>query len=86
MLSNRVSHRAHLAFCGVALSGRLSVPPCCTGLETTVLMFADVHATSDGVILMFHDPTLDRTTTGKGTIRTQPYKGVIEYATQHPIS
>lgn len=39
---------------------------------------ADVHATSDGVILMFHDPTLDRTTTGKGLIRKQPWKGVIE--------
>jgi len=40
---------------------------------------SDVHASSDGVILMFHDPTLDRTTTGKGTIRTQPWKGVIEH-------
>jgi glycerophosphoryl diester phosphodiesterase/phosphatidylglycerol phospholipase C len=37
-----------------------------------------VHATSDGVILMFHDPTLDRTTTGTGLIRTQPWEGVIE--------
>lgn len=41
-------------------------------------LIADVHATSDGVVLMFHDPTLDRTTTGTGTIRTQPWKGVIE--------
>ncbi|ORY33432.1 PLC-like phosphodiesterase [Naematelia encephala] len=41
---------------------------------------SDVHATSDGVILMFHDPTLDRTTTGKGLIRKQPWKGVIEHA------
>lgn len=42
----------------------------------------DVHATSDGVILMFHDPTLDRTTTGTGLIRKQPWTGVIEYV--HP--
>jgi hypothetical protein len=28
---------------------------------------------------MFHDPTMDRTTTGAGLIRTQPWKGVIEY-------
>lgn len=40
---------------------------------------SDVHATSDGVVLMFHDPTLDRTTTGKGLIREQPWAGVIEY-------
>ncbi|TXT10871.1 hypothetical protein VHUM_02376 [Vanrija humicola] len=39
---------------------------------------SDVHITSDGVILMFHDPTLDRTTTGKGAIKTQPWKDVIE--------
>jgi hypothetical protein len=38
----------------------------------------DVHATSDGVVLMFHDPTLDRTTTGTGLIRDQPWKGSIE--------
>jgi glycerophosphoryl diester phosphodiesterase/phosphatidylglycerol phospholipase C len=28
---------------------------------------------------MFHDPTLDRTTTGKGLIREQTWKGVIQY-------
>ncbi|GFZ48797.1 hypothetical protein JCM24511_06546 [Saitozyma sp. JCM 24511] len=39
---------------------------------------SDVHATSDGVVLMFHDPTLDRTTTGTGLIRDQPWKGSIE--------
>ncbi|EJT52155.1 glycerophosphodiester phosphodiesterase [Trichosporon asahii var. asahii CBS 2479] len=33
---------------------------------------SDVHVTSDGVILMFHDPTLDRTTNGSGTIKSQP--------------
>lgn len=42
------------------------------------LLMTDVHATSDGVILMFHDPTLDRTTTGTGLIKNQPWKGVIE--------
>lgn len=43
------------------------------------MLMTDVHATSDGVILMFHDPTLDRTTTGTGLIKNQPWKGVIEY-------
>lgn len=28
---------------------------------------------------MFHDPTLDRTTTGKGLIRKQPWQDVIEH-------
>jgi len=28
---------------------------------------------------MFHDPTLDRTTNGTGAIKTQPWKGVIEF-------
>lgn len=39
----------------------------------------DVHATTDGVILMFHDPTLDRTTDGKGAIKEQAWVGNIEY-------
>lgn len=46
--------------------------------ESAHLTHPDVHITSDGVILMFHDPTLDRTTTGKGAIKTQPWKDVIE--------
>ncbi|KAL7418541.1 hypothetical protein Q5752_006999 [Cryptotrichosporon argae] len=40
---------------------------------------SDVHATADGVVLMFHDPTLDRTTTGRGLIREQPWTGTIEH-------
>lgn len=43
-----------------------------------VLTVTDVHVSSDGYILTFHDPTLDRTTNGKGAIRSQPWKGVIE--------
>jgi len=39
---------------------------------------ADVHVTTDGVILMFHDPTLDRTTNGKGAIKEQAWAGAIE--------
>ncbi len=39
---------------------------------------SDVHITSDGVVVMFHDPTLDRTTNGTGTIRSQPWTDVIE--------
>lgn len=35
---------------------------------------------------MFHDPTLDRTTTGAGLIRTQPWKGVVEYVTRMSVA
>jgi glycerophosphoryl diester phosphodiesterase len=46
-----------------------------------------VHITSDGVVLMFHDPTLDRTTNGTGTIRSQPWHGTIEHVrtTKEPV-
>ncbi|WVQ84663.1 hypothetical protein IAT38_006818 [Cryptococcus sp. DSM 104549] len=54
-------------------SFRAAIAEGCDGIES------DVHATSDGVILMFHDPTLDRTTTGKGLIKNQPWKGGIEH-------
>ncbi|WWC94971.1 hypothetical protein V866_001823 [Kwoniella sp. B9012] len=62
-------------------SFRAAIKEGCDGIES------DVHATSDGVILMFHDPTLDRTTTGKGLIKNQPWKGVIEHVrtTKEPI-
>lgn len=36
----------------------------------------DVHATSDGVVVVCHDATLDRTTDGKGSISAQPWARV----------
>jgi len=39
---------------------------------------SDVHVTSDDMVIMFHDPSLSRTTDGKGLIRDQPWKGIIE--------
>jgi glycerophosphoryl diester phosphodiesterase len=38
----------------------------------------DIHITADNVLVLFHDPKLDRTTTGTGRIREQPWKGVLE--------
>ncbi|GAA3359894.1 MULTISPECIES: glycerophosphodiester phosphodiesterase [Saccharopolyspora] len=36
----------------------------------------DVHATADGVVVLHHDPSLDRTTDGRGTIRRLPWSAV----------
>ncbi|KAI0722665.1 PLC-like phosphodiesterase [Earliella scabrosa] len=36
---------------------------------------SDVHVSIDDVVLMFHDPTLQRTTNGKGKIREQRWYG-----------
>jgi glycerophosphoryl diester phosphodiesterase len=37
----------------------------------------DVHATSDGVLMAFHDPTLDRATDMSGAIGDLPYHEVV---------
>ncbi|MDU5298684.1 glycerophosphodiester phosphodiesterase [Cutibacterium avidum] len=42
----------------------------CTHLET------DVHATSDGVLMAFHDPILDRVTESSGVIAKMPWHEV----------
>jgi glycerophosphoryl diester phosphodiesterase len=36
----------------------------------------DVHATSDGVVVLHHDAALDRTTDGRGLISAQPWSAV----------
>ncbi|MGH3446962.1 MAG: glycerophosphodiester phosphodiesterase [Nocardioidaceae bacterium] len=58
------------------------------GLENSMVAFqtavahgyryleTDVHATADGVLVAFHDATLDRTTDGAGTIAELPYADV----------
>ncbi|ODO01710.1 hypothetical protein I350_06536 [Cryptococcus amylolentus CBS 6273] len=43
------------------------------GLET------DIHMTTDNVLVMFHDPELERTTDGEGRIDKLPWKGVLEH-------
>ncbi|PLW17744.1 hypothetical protein PCANC_09080 [Puccinia coronata f. sp. avenae] len=39
---------------------------------------SDVHISTDDVVLMFHDPSLERTTDGKGKIASLPYFGGID--------
>ncbi|GAA4617577.1 glycerophosphodiester phosphodiesterase [Saccharopolyspora hordei] len=36
----------------------------------------DVHATADGVVVVNHDPTLERTSDGRGAIRRLPWSAV----------
>jgi phosphatidylglycerol phospholipase C len=43
------------------------------GIET------DIHVTADNVLVMFHDPRLERTTDGHGLIHEQPWHGVLEH-------
>lgn len=38
----------------------------------------DLHLTSDGEIIVMHDPSLDRTTDGTGLIKDRPWKGYID--------
>ncbi|CAO1638899.1 unnamed protein product [Sympodiomycopsis kandeliae] len=40
---------------------------------------SDVHVTADGIIIMFHDPSLERTTDGRGLIKQQPWHDGIEH-------
>lgn len=48
---------------------------------------ADVHVSRDGVLIMFHDPRLDRTTDTTGLIRDKNWHGDLEHARAagHPI-
>ncbi|KAI1296377.1 hypothetical protein EDD11_007363 [Mortierella claussenii] len=38
----------------------------------------DLHLTSDGVIIVMHDPSLDRTTNGTGLVKDRPWHGYID--------
>lgn len=38
----------------------------------------DLHLTADGVIIVMHDPSLDRTTNGTGLIKDRTWHGYID--------
>jgi glycerophosphoryl diester phosphodiesterase len=48
----------------------------------------DVHATSDGVVVVHHDPVLDRTTDGSGAVARLPWSvvGKAKIAGREPVS
>lgn len=48
----------------------------------------DVHATSDGVVVVHHDPSLDRITDGGGLIAAQPWSAVknAKIAGREPVA
>lgn len=48
---------------------------------------ADVHITADGVIVLYHDSLLGRTTTGSGRVNEQNYWGTLEHVrtVQEPV-
>lgn len=39
----------------------------------------DVHLSKDGVLVIWHDPTLERNTDGKGTIESHTYEELLKY-------
>jgi glycerophosphoryl diester phosphodiesterase len=48
----------------------------------------DVHATSDGVVVVHHDPVLDRTTDGTGAVASLPWSvvGKAKIGGREPVS
>lgn len=69
--AHRGWHTDDLAGCENSLAAfRRAVEEGFAYLET------DVHATSDGVLVAFHDDVLDRVTDGHGPISEQPYREV----------
>ncbi len=44
----------------------------------------DLHMTKDGVIILMHDHTIDRTTSGSGLIRNLTYREILQAANDVP--
>jgi len=49
-----------------------------------VLVELDVQLTSDSQVIVLHDPTLDRTTTGRGDVRRMPLAAVRAVSAGYP--
>lgn len=69
---------AHRGFSGkypenTMIAFKKAVEAGCDGIET------DLHMTKDGVIVICHDETIDRTTNGNGYIRNYTYKELCKF-------
>ncbi|MFN8640307.1 MAG: glycerophosphodiester phosphodiesterase [Candidatus Binatia bacterium] len=67
----------HRGACGVAPENTLPAFALATALGADYLEL-DVHATSDGEVVVLHDPLLDRTTNGSGPVREQRWRDVAQ--------
>lgn len=75
---NKSLNIAHRGFSGkypenTMLAFKKAVEVGCQGIET------DLHITKDGVIVICHDETIDRTTNGSGFIRDYNYKELSNF-------
>lgn len=75
---NKSLNIAHRGFSGsypenTMLAFKKAVEAGCDGIET------DLHMTKDGVIVLCHDETIDRTTNGNGFIHEYTYKELCEF-------
>jgi glycerophosphoryl diester phosphodiesterase len=67
----------HRGAAGVAPENTLPSFALALALGADVLEL-DVHASRDGVIVVMHDPTLERTTNGRGTVREHAWSELQE--------
>ena len=49
-------------------------------IENSFILLLDVHVSKDDVVIMSHDPSLDRTTDAKGFVQEKNWFGDMEHA------
>ena len=76
--SNMIAHRSVIGHRGGAGMGEENSLTCLKkGMETGADMIEiDLHQTSDGVVVVNHDPTVDRMTDGTGEIADMTYQEI----------
>lgn len=76
--SNMIAHRSVIGHRGGAGIGEENSLTCLKkGMETGADMIEiDLHQTSDGVVVVNHDPTVDRMTDGTGEIADMTYREI----------
>ncbi|MBN1469800.1 MAG: glycerophosphodiester phosphodiesterase [Fusobacteriaceae bacterium] len=77
-MENKILNIAHRGFSGLYPENTLiafknAIEAGCDGIET------DLHLTKDGIIVLCHDETIDKTTNGSGFIREYSYSDLIKF-------